>query len=323
MEVWPRIKAMVEAHGACALVSLVAARGSTPREAGVRMIVRPDGAFHGTIGGGALEWQALAKAQAVLARGERSVVIIDQALGPDLGQCCGGHVRLAIEAFDADDLDDIAMLAAAERAGPFAVVTRRHAGGRMIRRIVDPQAGPGPVIAGQQIEHFGERLATILLFGAGHVGRALVLALAPLPFHVVWCDERPGAFPGSIPGHVAPTAGPAQAVLAEAGAGAQVLVMTHSHQLDLDIVAAALVHPGVAGVGLIGSATKKARFVRRLAEMGVPAARIHALRCPVGLAGITGKEPAVIAAAIAAECLMLREARAAPAHAKVHAGRRA
>lgn len=323
MEVWPRIEAMVEAHGSCALVSLVAARGSTPREAGVRMIVRPDGAFHGTIGGGALEWQALARAQAVLARGERSVVTIDQALGPDLGQCCGGHVRLTIEAFDAGDLEEIAVLAAAERAGPFSVTVRRHAGGRMIRRIVGPEIGPGPAIAGQEIEHFGEKLATILLFGAGHVGRALVLALAPLPFRVVWCDERPGAFPVAIPGHVEPTAGPALAVLAGAGAGVQVLVMTHSHQRDLDIVAAALVHPGVAGVGVIGSATKKARFSRRLAEMGVPAARIRTLRCPIGLAGISGKEPAVIAASIAAECLMLREARAAPAHAKVHAGRRA
>ncbi|QCI68376.1 xanthine dehydrogenase accessory protein XdhC [Phreatobacter stygius] len=321
MEIWPRIEAMIKAHGSCALVSLVAARGSTPREAGARMIVRPDGAFHGTIGGGALEWQALARAQAVLAQAERSTVTIDQALGPDLGQCCGGHVRLTIEAFDVSDLAEIGLLAAAERAGPFSVAVRRDPGGRTIRRMVEPEVGEGPAIANRDIESFGERPPTILLFGAGHVGRALVLALAPLPFRVVWCDERPGAFPAPIPGHVEPTAGPARAVLAKAGAGVQVLVMTHSHQLDLDIVAAALTHAGVAGVGLIGSATKRARFAKRLAEMGVPAQRIRALRCPIGMAGISGKEPAVIAASIAAECLILREALAAPGHTRLHARR--
>ncbi|WP_204272318.1 hypothetical protein, partial [Escherichia coli] len=89
-------------------------------------------------------------------------VTIDQALGPDLGQCCGGHVRLTMEAFDAGDLDEIGTLAAAERAGPFAVAARRHACGRMIRRIVDPENDVAPAVAGEAIEHFGERLANIL-----------------------------------------------------------------------------------------------------------------------------------------------------------------
>jgi xanthine dehydrogenase accessory factor len=260
MEVWPRIEALIERHGASALVSVVAARGSVPREAGARMIVRPDGAFHGTIGGGALEWQALAKAQALIGRRERALKLIDQALGPDLGQCCGGHVTLAIELFDAADLDEVRRLAAAERVSAFSVETIRD--GERYRRTV---VNAGYRVAAPSPAHF------IVLFGAGHVGRALVLALAPLPFAVIWCDAREGAFPAAIPTNVTTTAGPPLDVLAQAPDGAQVLVMTHSHALDLDLVAAALGSGRFPHVGLIGSATKKARFVKRMREIGIPA----------------------------------------------------
>lgn len=318
MEVWPRIEAMVAAQGACALVSIVSTVGSTPREAGARMIVRPDGAFHGTIGGGALEWQALARAQAMLAKAERATLLVDQVLGPDLGQCCGGRVVLAIEAFDRRDGAELAALASAERAGPFTTAVDRPAGGRTARHILTAGHVPEPAIA---TERFGTRAAAILLFGAGHVGRALVLALAPLPFRVVWCDTRPGAFPAAIPANVSATAAAPAEVLGAAPDGAEVLVMTHSHALDLDIVEAALTHPGIAGVGLIGSATKRARFVKQLAARGVPAARVAALRCPVGLPGIDGKEPAVIAAAIAAECLLIAQAHQKAAEAPAR-GRR-
>jgi xanthine dehydrogenase accessory factor len=308
MEVWPRIEAMIEAHGACALVSVVATQGSVPREAGARMIVRPDGAFSGSVGGGTLEWQALAKAQAMLGKSERAVHLADQTLGPDLGQCCGGRVTLAIEVFDRSDREDVAALAAAEQAGPITVEAVRT-GGRYARRIVPEGSATASAGAERFIERFGERRPTILLFGAGHVGRALVLALAPLPFRIVWNDERPGAFPPAIPANAEPTGEAPLAVIARAPAGAQALVMTHSHALDLAITAAALANPGIAHVGLIGSATKRARFVRRLTEQGLPADRIAALRCPIGLPGIGGKEPAVIAAAVAAECLALRDAR--------------
>lgn len=269
MELWPRIAAIVESHGAAALVRVVETQGSTPREAGAAMIVRPDGGFHGSIGGGTLEWQALARAQAMLAAGAPKAAEIDQALGPDLGQCCGGRMRLAIALFDRTDQALLAERAAAERAVPpdFEVVA---------------------------------------LFGAGHVGRAVALALAPLPFRVLWHDERPGAFPAAVPAHAETRGGPALQALAALPEGAQVLVMTHSHALDLEIVAAALAEPRIPHVGLIGSATKRARFAKRLAERGLSAAR---LRCPIGLPAIAGKEPAVIAASVAAECLILRRSR--------------
>lgn len=308
MEIWSRIEAMIEAHGACALVSVLATQGSAPREAGARMIVQPDGAFAGSIGGGTLEWQVLAKAQAMLSRGERAVRVIDQSLGPDLGQCCGGRVTLAVEVFDRADMAQVRQHAAAERNGPLTVETTL-VGGRYERRAVGAGASIDRPGTEHFIEHFGEPAPTILLFGAGHVGRALVMALAPLPFRVVWSDERPRAFPAAIPANVEATAAPWSDILAGAPAGSQVLVMTHSHPLDLEIVAAALSSDRIAHVGLIGSATKRARFARRLAERGLPTGRIGDLRCPIGIGAIRGKEPAVIAASVAAECLALREAR--------------
>ncbi|KAA2242368.1 xanthine dehydrogenase accessory protein XdhC [Salinarimonas soli] len=157
-------------------------------------------------------------------------------------------------------------------------------------------------------ERLGEDRTTLLLFGAGHVGRALVLALAPLPFRIRWIDSRANAFPAAMPGTVTPVSprDPAPEIAA-APPGAFVLVMTHEHALDLAITADALKRPDLPFVGLIGSATKRARFERRLRELAIPPERIAALACPIGVPGIEGKEPAIIAASIAAQLLIARE----------------
>ena len=315
MEVWPRIAALIAAEGACALVSVMATRGSVPRGPGARMIVRPDGAFFGTIGGGTLEWQALAKAQALLERRDDAALVLDQPLGPALGQCCGGHVTLAIERFGAGDLEMATRLADVEKAGPFRTRATLR-GGRFEREVIEGE----PAVAGQApsfVEQFGEILPVVALFGAGHVGKALVLALAPLPFRVVWHDGRPGAFPTAVPANASLVAGPPEAVLAGLPDGAQILVMTHSHALDLAVVTAALAAGRFAHVGLIGSATKRARFIRQLGAVGLGEVAAARLRCPSGLPGLAGKEPAVIAASVAAECLILAQSRtinAKPAH---------
>src|SRR5215210_5713562 len=118
MSTWPTIARFIAEHDAAALVTLAQAQGSSPREVGARMVVAPDGAFTGTIGGGALEWSALAEAQAILSRRDGPAVSrLARALGPDLGQCCGGRVLLTIERFGATDDEVIASLAQAERAG--------------------------------------------------------------------------------------------------------------------------------------------------------------------------------------------------------------
>lgn len=305
MKTWPVILKTLETQGTCALVSIIATQGSAPRETGAHMIVTPEG-YRGSIGGGTLEWRAIAAAQAMLDRGE-AARIVSQALGPELGQCCGGRVDLATEVFTRDSIDRVKQFADREGLGRFDIVR---------------------TIAGRAItQTFGEEFRRIYLFGAGHVGRALVLALAPLPFDVHWIDPRPGAFPRAVPQNVAPRrTGEPVRVLAEASHGSLAFVMTHSHALDLAIVDASLRDPRIAHTGLIGSLTKRARFEKRLAEAGVAPKRIASLICPIGVAGITSKEPAAIATATAAQILVLDEALKlamvadAPQHARHGAG---
>ena len=230
------------------LVTVLAAKGSTPREAGAKMVVSADG-LAGTIGGGNLEYQCEAAARGLLADGAEGPSTRDFPLGPALGQCCGGHVTVLFEVLRPPKL----------RIG---------------------------------------------LFGAGHVGKALIRLLADLPCRVSWIDPRPEALPANLPLNVTPvrTAQPAQAV-GGLPAGSVVLVMTHDHQLDFEIVSAALRRPDLLAVGLIGSDTKRARFVSRLVRLGIAVDR---LICPIGLAGIEGKQPAVVAVSVAAQLLRLQ-----------------
>ena len=301
LKVFDSLKAAIREEGSAALVSVVASQGSAPRERGARMVVRPSGAFHGTIGGGALEWEAMAAAAAALARGRGPLEKRALALGPQLGQCCGGRVSLTLETFDARDLAELDLLAEAEALGPFATRNSLGADGRLRREAAE---GAGD-------ESFGEAATPVFLFGAGHVGRALVLALAPLPFHVRWIDSRADAFPRFAPAKVerVEAADPAAEIDA-APDGAFVVVMTHSHPLDLDIVARALGRERFGYVGLIGSAAKRARFVSQMRAAGISQVALERLVCPIGVAGIDGKEPAVIAAGVAAQMLQARSTAA-------------
>ena len=330
MRVWERIVDLLGRERRVALVTVVEARGSTPREAGARMIVLPSGGFSGTIGGGALEWQALGAAQAALARGGDGVRLRDIALGPELGQCCGGRVKLAIELIGADELELARALAAREAAGPLVTVSRCAPDGAAERRLADAAEiaalGPAAVLltrSGALLQRFEDAATPLHLFGAGHVGRALVLALAPLPFRVTWIDPRPGAFPERVVGAVSLLdAAEPDAALEAAPSGAFILVMTHSHALDLDIVAAALQDARFPYIGLIGSLTKRARFLARLREIGLGDAAEQRLTCPVGMTALRSKLPAAIAAGIAVELLLRREqlalAAAAPAGMSAH-----
>ena len=314
MKVWAHIVAALEANEPCAMVSVWRIEGSAPREAGARLVLTRKG-FHGTIGGGALEWRALAEAQKKMTRG-RSLSRTIHALGPELGQCCGGRVELLTEVFDATALDAARTLAIAESLGAFATESRLQSD--HVLRIITPVPGHGSDI---MVEHFGEERRSLYLFGAGHVGHALVLALAPLPFAIRWIDPRPDAFPAAMPGNVVPVAASDPvAELSEAPAGAFALIMTHSHALDLAITESALRDERFPYVGLIGSATKRARFLGRLRQAGIPDERFAAFKCPIGLAGIRSKEPAVIAASAVAELLerdeVLRTGRNLPAEAQ-------
>jgi xanthine dehydrogenase accessory factor len=276
------------------------------------MVVRPSGGFHGTIGGSALEWSALETALAALKAGRGPASRRSLALGPELAQCCGGRVDWRIETFDRRDAADLSALAAAERDGVRSLTARIGGDGRVERR--PDRERPGGALTGRLIdadewsEPLGESARTVYLFGAGHVGRALALALGPLPFAVSWIDSRREAFPARAPANVALFHVPDPALQLDAAPdGALIVVMTHSHAIDLDIVAAALKAERFSYVGLIGSATKRARFLRQMRDGGLTEAMLAKLVCPIGLAGIASKDPAVIAASTAAQLLMVAE----------------
>ena len=313
--VWPTIERFLAEHGAAVLVTLAESAGSSPREAGARMMVRPDGRFSGTIGGGALEWLALAEAQQMMAGGGTTEAFrrLNKALGPELGQCCGGRVVVTLERFEGRDLDKVVPLAMAERAGRFLTVSEP---GQPMHRSFATGAPEGPGYAaladGRVAEWFGSNATPLYLFGAGHVGQSLMLALAPLPFAVTWIDPRPRSFPSHVPGNVSCRTGAEPVrLLDKAPDGAFIAIMTHSHALDLDIAAAALLARRFPYVGLIGSATKRARFASTLRQIGLGEDDIGRLICPIGLTEIRDKAPAAIAAAIAAQLLIRRDAIAA------------
>jgi xanthine dehydrogenase accessory factor len=310
--VWPRILDGLDRHGRVAMVTMAAIRGSSPREAGARLIVYPDGSFTGTVGGGTLEWKAIAMAQAALAKLDApKAETRGFALGPELGQCCGGNVELVVELIEGDKREQVAEFARMEAAGPTTTSGRLSREHGVLRAVASTELPPGAAAyaAGLLTEGFGDDRRPLILFGAGHVGRALVLALAPLPFRVTWIDPRPDAFPAHVPGNATTRrADNPVPALADAPHGAFVLVMTHSHQLDLAVVAAALADDRFPYVGLIGSRSKRARFEKRLAASGIALSRIADLVCPIGVDGIAGKAPAVIAAATVAELIMRDEA---------------
>jgi xanthine dehydrogenase accessory factor len=314
---------------AAVLVTVAVVEGSGPREAGAKMLVDAD-RLHGTIGGGHLELRAVEVARGMLASGEARR-IERFALGPSLGQCCGGVVHLAFEQADGAHM---ARLRGRYNEGTWRLVALDGAPDSALfgadGRPVDPAeapTGPGlPIFARQRGTHVmqeqdGRRWlvdpvaaprAQLVLFGAGHVGAAIVRALAGLPCRVTWVDEREDQFPSHVPPNVAIEATDIpESVVANAPEGACFLVMTHSHALDQRLSEAILSRPGVGWFGLIGSHTKRKQFEHRLRARGIDPARIAAMECPIGLPGITGKQPAVIAASVAAQLLKVWEAQAA------------
>jgi len=296
----------IASEGSGALVTVPRTAGSSPRDTDAWMVVRPSGRFNGTIGGGALEWEAIRHAQDALKKAQLAFAERSHALGPDLGQCCGGRVWVRVETFDLRHVEELQALAKATSRQ--YIVARPGADGRIARRIAPVGEDPNTITDDEYIETFDERPTTLLLFGAGHVGRALVLALAPLPFTVRWIDPRADMFPKAMPQNVTPVA--TQTPTDEIDAAehdAFILVMTHSHALDFDIIAKAISAQRFPYVGLIGSETKRARFEHRMRDRGLMQETIGKLVCPIGIDAIEGKLPAIIAASTAAQLLIARE----------------
>jgi len=245
------------------LVSVHETAGSVPRDAGAWMAVFAQ-AVTGTIGGGHLELQAIEEARRRLAGGTGADVL-RYPLGPTLGQCCGGVVHLRYERLAASDA-------------------------RSVEQRLHNEAAP------------------LALFGGGHVGKALVNVLGTLPFDVTWIDSRDEIFPDRVPDNVTcEHSDPVHTAVADLAPHSRVLVMSFSHAEDLDIVAACLKRLRERGdlryVGLIGSKTKWATFRHRLEERGFRKQELAQVTCPIGIPGIAGKQPEVIAVAVAAQLL--------------------
>lgn len=307
----------VAAQGAILRVVVAEVRGSVPREPGAAMLVWEDG-FDGTIGGGALEWEALAEARRRLAGPpESSDGVRSMPLGPALAQCCGGHCTLAFERWDSSKLkslkDDTPLLARALGDGAAAAEPPLAIRGALRAARSKGEApfvfapGATPWLA----EPVRRRPTPLWLWGAGHVGRAVVRVFEELPFALTWIDDAPERFPEPVPAHAARLIGSdLPRLAAHAPADAAHLVMTYSHALDLEICHAVLARGAFSRLGLIGSATKAARFRARLGALGHDQGAISRLECPIGLrsgdALLGGKAPAEIAISIAADHLAWR-----------------
>jgi xanthine dehydrogenase accessory factor len=265
------------ARSPAVLVRVAGTQGSVPREAGAWMAVFADRVL-GTVGGGHLEFEAIDLARRALADAASALPSSRRfALGPALGQCCGGVVDLAFERVDPRDA-----AAACERLRCEAEALR----------------------------------LPVALFGGGHVGRAIARALEPLPVRLHWIDSRDEVFPDALPAHVrVEHSAPVEAAVADLEPGSRVLVMSFSHAEDLEIVAACLkrlrARDDLPFVGLIGSKSKWASFRHRLEERGFTPAELARVTCPIGVPGVVGKEPAVIAAAVVAQLMQTRGAGAA------------
>jgi xanthine dehydrogenase accessory factor len=311
------------------LVHVAELKGSGPREAGAQMLVT-EGAVFGTIGGGELEHSAILRARELLETGRAALVRL--ALGPELSQCCGGAVTLAFEPFAPADLAWLnKLLHAAADPVPVIRILQLDAAGNLRR---DWSAGNGgstgentdfaaTFAAGRLAirERINLPAPPVWLFGAGHVGRAVAAALHPLGFALTWIDGRAGQFPDPPPPGVKMLAlAMPELAVDEAPSGAVFLVMTHSHPLDEAICEAVLRREDFAHLGLIGSATKRARFVKRLAAAGIAKPQLDRLVCPIGLAEIRSKEPTAIAASVAADLLIRRERNFAPARTEARHG---
>ena len=239
---------MSEKSKSYVIVTVLEVRGSSPREEGAKMIVTEDQSYL-SIGGGNLEYQAIALSRELILEAGLVSKIEDFPLGPKVGQCCGGKVRLLFESFPAETI-------------------------------------------------------RISIFGAGHVGKALIGIVSQLPYRIRWIDSREHEFPNAIPSNVEKVvSGRPHLDIRSSSMADYFVVMSHSHKIDFEIVQAVLKMGNYRYLGLIGSESKKKRFESRLIKRGVPDDQISRLSCPMGIGQITGKSPIEVAVSVASELI--------------------
>ena len=297
------------------MITQVDVKGSAPQACGARVIVSKD-AMSGTIGGGQLEYRAVELARSWLSAGQGlRRYRYSVALGSRYGQCCGGRVQLLYEMLDHSDLPWVHELqaVAAEGAVFSSLNLEQSTGGRRVcaEDEVPPMQADASVCLHRETlyERLTEQPTTLLLFGAGHVAQALVPRLAGLPFRVNWFDSREAVFQERHTAEATAIPELGADPLYEincASAGSFYLILTHSHTEDFDILQAILTRNDADWIGLIGSKTKWRRFERRLDVRGFSHKQIASVHCPIGLPGMIGKQPQIIAASVVAQLLLAR-----------------
>jgi xanthine dehydrogenase accessory factor len=339
---WPQaLLGALEHQPAVVRILVTQALGSAPREAGVCMLVGHEW-FQGTIGGGQLEWQAMAAARVLLGGGEPAARLQRVVLASDAAQCCGGVVQLWMQRYTRADRAVLRSMSDAARRGSSVLISTITAAGTgypgvdhqgvdqqvvsatgehpevdLMLRTPRHQALPRVSLIAKDtdssdsdseratlMERLDEALPALWVYGAGHVGQALARIAAELPLELTWIDPRAQLFPATIP-HSVRTVHALDAVstVATAAAGTRFIVLTHSHALDYALCRAILLRGDFASLGLIGSVSKGARFRSRLARDGVPPERIARLRCPISAGAISSKWPAAIAVAVTYDLL--------------------
>lgn len=292
------LQAAIATCGRVIRIVVAKVEGSAPREVGAAMLVWTDGQS-GTIGGGALEYQAVLRARAMLCDGS-GTALERIALGPGIGQCCGGVVTLLSETYDADSdiAGDIILRPVIGTTRKSLALRRVLAAARTQGQVPAPQ-----LLDGWMLEPVAHPTRQVWIWGAGHVGQALISVLAPLPqFSLTWIDTARERFPREWPEGVEAVWSEAPEILADhAPRAAEHLVLTYSHALDLELCHRIL-RRGSRALGLIGSATKAVRFQSRLAALGHSPARVGQICCPIGDPGL-GKEPQAIAIGVAMQLL--------------------
>ena len=339
--------ALMESGTPGVVVTVAAVDGSTPREAGAKMVVTAADA-RGSIGGGHLEYKTIEEARRMMAEGATPSMLRSYPLGPELGQCCGGFTSVLFEpmAGDGSMPEWLSRLAGRRVAGAVSVlVTCARSGRKMVIGEDGAEGTLGDAATDARLRKLARRSLTTLsagatltdgkgaaalgheegklfllepvapvglvlyLFGAGHVGKALVSVLAGLPCDITWIDSRPDQFPGQVPDNVRAEVSEApDGAVERAPAGTYFLVMTHSHQLDYEICEIILRRGEFAYLGLIGSRTKRKRFEQRLSRKGMAPKTLARVTCPIGIEGLSGKHPREIAIAAAAEILQIHGA---------------
>lgn len=318
----------------CVLVTVASVRGSAPREVGAKMIVTAREMI-GTIGGGQLEYQCAQIAGKKIRDGDNYGFVRKFPLGADCGQCCGGVVEVMFETIAQASLAWLDRLADFHDAG-IDVIVATKLDAIETKFIVsksgceyapqDCESADAAVAIARQLPGRGESAHrvedylleplrrtgfNIAIFGAGHVGGAVVDVLSRLDVNIRWIDGRKRIFPDRMPANVLAISSMDVAREATAlPAGSYYLVMTHSHPLDLEICSRILARDDFAYCGLIGSVSKRRRFERLLRKQGIADARLERLTCPIGIAGIEGKQPVEIALAVAAQLLQTRAKKA-------------